>query len=73
MNLKAMRAAALKAAQDIVALAQAESRDLTADASDEEPAGAKSTASDEEPKATSPVERLAAEIQLRSRMGEKEV
>ena len=31
MNLKAMRAAALKAAQDIVALAQAESRDLTDD------------------------------------------
>lgn len=50
-----------------------ESPEAKFDASDEEPAGAKSTVSDEEHRATSPVERLAAEIQLRSRMGEKEV
>lgn len=40
---------------------------------DEEPAGAKSAASGDAEKSTPPVERLAAEIQLRSRMGEKEV
>lgn len=43
------------------------------DAIDEEPAGAKSTVSGDAEKSTPPVERLAAEIQLRSRMGEKEV
>jgi len=50
-----------------------ESPEAKSGASDEEPSGAKSTVPDEEPPTRSPVERLAAEIHIRSLMGEMEV